>query len=149
MAKKRIKKKKQKEVKTDVLAQMDQLVDKRFMDMKLEIEFYQNEINKAHKKAKKRAKKQMKRSNDFYAPHIDNRVREDIIRKMEGTNFFERIMNILQEMIPVVRVIAELVKSLIVAILSIDSVKFRIKKDTLVSMQNVYTMANSVVSTLS
>lgn len=147
MGKKKKSKGKDKEVQQqDVLFRIDDSMNHRFEEMKLEIEFYQREIEKGAKKARKRALKDMKKKNSFYVPVTNNAAKEQVIRQMEGNNFFDRVMNILQEMVPIVRVIAELVKSLIVAILSVDSVKYRIKRTTLQSMQNVYNMANSVVA---
>ena len=146
MGKKKKSKGNEKEAKQDVLFRIDDSMNHKFEEMKLEIEFYQREIDKAEKKAKKKALKDMKKKNTFYVPQVDCGARQMVIRQMEGSNFFDRVCGMLQEMIPIVRVIAELVKSLIVAILSVDSVKYRIKKSTLQSMQNVYNIASSFVA---
>ena len=143
MSKKKKKKEKQKE---DILFKIDDSLNHKFEVMKLEIEFYQKEIDKAEKKAMKKEFKKMKKHNTFYVPwNNEVNVRQKVIRQMEGTNFFERVMNLIQELVPLARVIAELVKSLIIAILSVDSVKYRIGGNTLKRMQDVYDMANSVV----
>jgi hypothetical protein len=63
---------------------------------------------------------------------------------MEGTNFFDRVTDVLNDLLPVCSVIAKLVMSLIVAILSIDGVKYQIKPDTLQKMNTVYGIARNV-----
>ena len=104
----------------------------------------QPENKREERKARKKAKKKMKKGNTFYDPRGEIRVREQIIREMEGGNFFDRVIQAIQDIRPICMMIARLVMALIVSILSIDSVKYRIKPDTLNTMHSVYDMAHKV-----
>lgn len=63
---------------------------------------------------------------------------------MEGNNFLERIMNVLNDIAPIVVIIARLVASIILAILSVSSVKVNIKPETLSKLQFVYGKAMAI-----
>lgn len=133
-------KKKQK----DLLYEFDQSLDQKYVGLLEEIQFMQEDIKREERKAKKKAYKRMKKGNTFYDPHVEIQVRERVIREMEGSNFFERVTRAIEDLRPICLVIARLVMSLIVAILSIDAVKYRIKPDTLKTMHSVYDLAHKV-----
>lgn len=138
-------KKKKKE--ENILYEFDQTLDQKYLGLLEEIQFMQADIKREERKAKKKAKKQMKKGNTFYDPHFEIRVREQVIREMEGDNFFDRVIQAINDLRPICLVIARLVMTLIVSILSIDSVKYRIKPGTLDTMHSVYSMAHRVVAT--
>ena len=92
----------------------------------------------------KKAFKNMKKGNTFYDASKPINVRKEVIKNMENRNFFERVTGIIQELKPICIIIARLVMSLIVSILSIDAVKYRISPKTLNAMRNVYDLAKSV-----
>jgi hypothetical protein len=71
-------------------------------------------------------------------------ARTQIISDMEGNNFLARIQNALNDIAPIVVVIARLVASLICALLSLTSVKVNIKPEVLAKLNNVYTKAMSI-----
>ena len=119
-------------------------LDKKYEELLEEIRFMQADIDREERKAKKKAKKKLKKGNNFYDPRGRIKVREQIIRRMEGNNFFERCCNILAELIPIVKIIAGMLMGLIVSILSIDSVKYRIKPATLEKMHTVYDVAKNI-----
>lgn len=126
------------------LYQLDEKLDERYRIAIEEIQFYQADIKRAERKAKKKAVKQMRKGNNWFDPSYEIQVRKEIIHKMEGDNFFDRIEKILYEIKPICMIIARLVMSLIVSILSIDSVKYRIQPNTLTKMKTVYDVAKSI-----
>ena len=64
-------------------------------------------------------------------------VRREIIKEIEGSNFLERAMKILQDLSPIFVIIARLIATLILGILSIDRVKVLIKPETLAKFNKV------------
>lgn len=128
----------------NILYEIDKSLDQKYVGLLEEIQFMQADIKREERKARKKAKKKMKKGNTFYDPRSEIRVREQIIREMEGGNFFDRVMQAIQDIRPICMVIARLVMALIVSILSIDSIKYRIKPNTLSNMHSVYDMAHKV-----
>ena len=140
------KEKKEKEKKDEnVLYRFDNALDAKYLQLRDEIVLMQAEVDREVRKAKKKALKRMKKGNSFYEYNTDD-VRRTVIRHMEKTDFFTRVEEALQAVRPIVYLIAELVKSLIIAILNIDAVKYRINPRTLHSMQSVYSLASSVTA---
>ena len=133
-----------KQSKGNIILEIDKSLDKKYADMLEEIQYMQADIDRAERKAKKKAFKNMKKGNTFYDASKPINVRKEVIRNMENKNFFERVSSIIQELKPICIIIARLVMSLIVSILSIDAVKYRISPKTLNAMRNVYDLAKSV-----
>lgn len=127
-----------------LIYQIDECLDEKYKNLLEEITFMQADIDRAERKARKKALKEMKKGNTFYDMNIETRVRRDVIRNMEGSDFLTRCMNVLEELKPVCMIIARLVMALIVSILSISSVGYRIKPDTLNKMHSVYNMAHKI-----
>ena len=136
--------KKHNKPKGNIILEIDKSLDKKYADMLEEIQYMQADIDRAERKAKKKAFKNMRKGNTFYDASKPINVRKEVIKNMENKNFFERVTNIIQELKPICIIIARLVMSLIVSILSIDAVKYRISPNTLHTMRNVYDLAKSV-----
>ena len=142
------KKKKKKQHKNDFFIEIDRSLDRKYIDLIEEIQFMQADLKREERKVKRKAKKKLKKGG-FYTPtDYDRKIRRQLVYQMEGTNFFDRATNILNELKPICAVIAKLVMTLIIAILSIDSIKYTIKPETLSSMNRVYTLAKSVSSSI-
>lgn len=135
------KKKKEKE---NLLYEFDQSLDQKYVGLLEEIQFMQADLKREERKAKKKAKKKMQKGNTFYDARGEIQVRQQIIREMEGGNFFDRVIVAINDLRPICLIIARLVMSLIISILSIDAVKYRIKPDTLNKMHSVYNVAHQV-----
>lgn len=128
----------------NIIYQFDKTIDQKYVGLLEEIQFMQADIQREERKARKREKKRMKKGNTFYDPRAEIRVRQRVIREMEGNNFFDRVIEAVNDLRPICMMIARLVMSLIVSILSIDAVKYRIKPDTLNRMHSVYNVAHQV-----
>lgn len=139
------KKKKNKKKNISILHEVDTSLNGTYDDLMKEIEEMQLRLNYADSKARKLAKKKGKKNPQFYNyDRLRKEEREKIISQMEGNNFLERIMNVLNDIAPIVVIIARLVASIILAILSVSSVKVNIKPETLSKLQFVYGKAMAI-----
>lgn len=142
------KKKKKKSNESDLLISLDASLDMKYLNLIEEIQFMQADLKREERKVKKKAKKKLKKGG-FYSPsECDRRVRQQLIYQMEGTNFFERAISILNELKPVCAIIAKLIMTLIIGILSIDAIKYTIKPETLQSITKMYCVAKNVSNQL-
>ena len=128
---------------TNVLYTMDMSLDYQYANLIDEIELYQAEIRRADKKAKKKMSKKFN-GKGFYPYEYQLEAREHVIHEMSDASFFDRVLKCIQELVPVAIIIARLVASLIIAILSVSQIQGRIKPDTLNKMKNVYNIAMQV-----
>ena len=139
------KKKKNKKKNISILHEVDTSLNGTYDNLINEIEEMQLRLNYADSKARKLAKKKGKKNPQFYNyDKLRKETREEIICQMEGNNFLERITNVLNDIAPIVVIIARLVASIILAILSVSSVKVNIKPDTLSKLQFVYGKAMAI-----
>lgn len=142
------KKKKKKKHEQEFFVEIDRSLDRKYIDLIEEIQFMQADLKREERKVKKKAKKKLKKGGFYIPTDYDRRIRQQLVYQMEGTNFFERANNILNELKPVCVIIAKLVMTLIVGILSIDSIKYTIKPETLSSMNRVYALAKNVSTSI-
>ena len=138
------KKKKKNESKKSIsiLKEIDKSLGHTYDDLIEEIQDMQYRLNIADQKARKKAKKHAKNGKEYCDyKKLRTQVRKDVIMTMEGNNFLDRVMKVLNDIAPIVVVIGRLVASLILAILSLDVVKVNIKPETLNKMTSIYEKA--------
>ena len=139
MAKTKLKKKKR------FLEAYDEMMNDTYDGIISEIQDMQIIIAREDRKIQKRAKKAAKKGKGYFNVNAEKKkVRYRVIGRMEETNWLQRIFEILQEIAPIIILIARLVSALILSILSIDEVKVNISKDTLGFLNKVYTKAMAV-----
>lgn len=144
MGQKKGKKKKTTE-RISILNEIDNNLNHTYKDIIDEIETIQYELNVADsKELMKQRKKMKKKGNKPYTSSGRIRARKVAVEKMESTNILERILHLLQDLAPIVIIMARLIASLILAILSIDPIKRLIKPETLDMMSRVYKQAMAV-----
>lgn len=143
MAKNRKKKKSKKQnERIHALQQYDDYMNQTYDDLLEEIQDMQLIIAMEDRKIQKKAKKAAKKGKKYYNINEEKRkVRQQVLGKMEETNWLQRIYNTLEEVAPLIVVIARLVAALILSILSIDGIKTRIDKPTLEILNKVYSKA--------
>lgn len=129
-----------------ILKEVDKSLNGTYDDLMKEIEDMQLRLNFADQKARKKAKKMSKRKskNPVDLENLRKEARMEVIGKMESNNFLDRVMNILNDISPIIVVIGRLIASLILAILSLDCVKINIKPKTLETMKAVYNKAIAI-----
>lgn len=140
MAKKKKKKKKNEEI--SVLDEIDSALNSSYKDLQKEIEEFQIRLNIADQEAMKKAKKAMKKKKKTYdLDAIRRDVRNNMVREIEGNNFLDRCAEFLKDMGPILTVITRLIAALVLSILSLTSVKVKMKPETLAKFQHVYDLA--------
>lgn len=136
------KKKKKQNKKISILKEYDSMMNDTYDDLLEEIQDMQMIIASEDRKIAKRAKKAAKKGKGYYNVNLEKRkVRQHVIGKMEETNWLDRIIQILKDIAPIIVVIARLVASLILSVLSVDEVKVNISKETLSKLNNIYSKA--------
>lgn len=139
------KKKKKTNAEKPFLYQIDKTLNGTYEDIMNEISEMQYQINLAEAKARKKARIKSKRNPKFYnTENIRKEAREQVVASMESTNFLDRITFVLNDIAPVIVILARLVASLILSILSFTSVKLNIKPETLQKLNAIYTKAMSI-----
>lgn len=141
------KKKKTSQKGISILKEVDKTLNGTYDDLMEEIEDMQLQLYLADQKARKKIKKKYKgdKSNREHQYITEQRkVREEVVNKMMGNNFLERIQKVLNDIAPIIIVIARLVATLILSILSLDIVKVHIKPEYLKKMNFVYEKAMSI-----
>ena len=135
-------KKKKETKKVSILKEYDNMMNDTYDDLLEEIQDMQMIIASEDRKIAKKAKKAAKKGKGYYNVNQEKRkVRQHVIGKMESTNWMTRIMQILKDIAPIITIIARLVASLILSILSVDEVKVNISKATLAKLNNIYSKA--------
>lgn len=140
-SKKNKKKKKKKEI--SIINEIDRNLISQYEMMIEDIETYQYQMYLADKKAKKKLKKKKKKENGFYDVDDKIKVRKKIVKDMEEKDYLNQFTEILKDIGPIVVIMGRLIAALILAILSIDSVKKAIKPETLKKMDTVFRLAIS------
>lgn len=144
------KKKKPKKEKNDggimLLTEIDNNIYGQYQSMVENIKDIQYRIEEADRRVTLKRKDKALRKNDYCVPPVLERleIRKQAVNQLEGTGIFDTVIQIIKDLIPVAKIIARLVASLIVAILSIDRVKLFIKPKTLDKMDNIVNLALSI-----
>ena len=136
-------KKKKKKKSISILKEVDKSLNGTYEDLIQEIEDMQLRLNYADQKARKKAKKLAKKNGSGFYDYetLRKEARMEVVGMMESNNFIDRAMKVLNDIAPIIVVIGRLIASLILAILSLDSVKINIKPETLNGMNAVYKKA--------
>lgn len=141
------KKKKKKKVKSTFITAMDNTLERTHEDLVSEIQRLQSELALSDAEIRKKEKKRLRKELGvipYYTCKKQVEARRKLIKEMEQTSLLERVEASFHQIIPVVIMIARLIASLILGILSIDGVKKHISTDTLNKMNSVYRVAMSI-----
>lgn len=149
MGKKKKKKNKQKNQRVDplFLAQIEdkKKLNKDFRKALNEIESYRIRLAEADKKADFKGRRKInKKTEEFYTGMESIKARSKMAKEWEKTGFLDRTIGLLQEAAPIIKTIAKLVMALVIAFLSIDAIKSKIKPETVDKLSTVFHLAMSV-----
>lgn len=111
-----------------------------------EIEEYQltlDEIDKLHGDKKKR-KEINRKQRDFYTQMEAIKARKKMMKKWENDGFLDRLVDVLNDVIPAIRKVAKAVMLLILSFMSIDAIKRFISPETLNKLATVYRLAMAI-----
>lgn len=129
----------------EAMKQIDFSLDNEFSNVIDEIEKIQQDIVNADKKARKKLKKEFKKSrNEFYVNRYSVEARRNAASKISHRGYFQMIQEWLKKGYKIAIIIARLLSTLIVSILSLEPVQRSIKPETLNEMVNIYNIAMSL-----
>lgn len=151
MSKKKIKKKKIKDVKFErpvpknergLLANIDKNIVEQYLALEQDISDYQYQLYLADKKTKKKYKKYQKKGKLFYisdSPSVKKKM--EIIKSMEENNFLEVCIKAFNDMRPILKLLGRTVALLLTALLSIDAIKRSIKPETMSMIDTIFNLS--------
>ena len=134
------KKKKKDKANGVFLKDIDKSINKSYDGIIEEISMYQSMLKTYDRKARKRSSIRKGITYDM----LRREGRMNILRDIEDSNILARIQNIFNDLVPVVILIARLVASLILSILSIPAVKVHISEGTLTLLTSIYQKAMEI-----
>ena len=144
MGKKKHKKKVTNEEKS-LLAQIDSDIISQYNSIKEDTERFQYQLKKADKKTKKKYKKAVKEGKPFDMSNSKSvKKRKKMLKQMEEESFFTRVLRLIEDCGPILKLLSRCVGLLIAAILSVDIVKQTASKDTLSKMDKIFNTVMAV-----
>lgn len=138
------KKKKKDKANGVFLKDIDRSISKSYDGIIEEISMYQSMLKTYDRKALKKARKRSSIRKGITYDMLRREGRMNILRDIEDSNILARIQNIFNDLVPVVILIARLVASLILSILSIPAVKVHISEGTLTLLTSIYQKAMEI-----
>lgn len=138
------KKKKKDKANGVFLKDIDKSINKSYDGIIEEISMYQSMLKTYDRKALKKARKRSSIRKGITYDMLRREGRMNILRDIEDSNILARIQNIFNDLVPVVILIARLVASLILSILSIPAVKVHISEGTLTLLTSIYQKAMEI-----
>lgn len=138
------KKKKKDKANRVFLKDIDRSISKSYDGIIEEISMYQSMLKTYDRKALKKARKRSSIRKGITYDMLRREGRMNILRDIEDSNILARIQNIFNDLVPVVILIARLVASLILSILSIPAVKVHISEGTLALLTSIYQKAMEI-----
>lgn len=138
------KKKKKDKANGVFLKDIDRSISKSYDGIIEEISMYQSMLKTYDRKALKKARKRSSIRKGITYDMLRREGRINILRDIEDSNILARIQNIFNDLVPVVILIARLVASLILSILSIPAVKVHISEGTLTLLTSIYQKAMEI-----
>ena len=142
------KKKKKKSGTSKIFRDLDAYVDIQYDNAIQEIEDLQLRLRLADEKAKKKSKKRLKKGKTSIYENDPYRIkeREKIVKEMEGSSLLDKVINLLNDICPIVMVLARLVATLITGILNVGAIQTRMSPEFLLKMKGVYNTAMAIAA---
>ncbi|MDE7090060.1 MAG: hypothetical protein K2O54_08070, partial [Prevotella sp.] len=110
-----------------------------------DIQTYQMRMYEADKRQNRRdVRKINKKEGEFYTDMESIKCRKKIGKEWEKTGFVDRLIEIIREAAPIIKLIAKLVCSLIISFLSIEAVKRAISPRLLSKISILFDLASAV-----
>lgn len=145
MAKKKKKKKHHNEEEKSLLKMIDQDIISQYYSIKEDAERFQYQLIHADQKTRKKYKKALKNGKPFSFTDNDSvKARKKILKEMENDDFLVRAEKLCNDFAPILKLLGRCLALLIVAILSVDSVKATASKETMSRLDRIFKIAMSV-----
>ena len=129
------------------LAKMDQKIDDQYDLLMAQLKDMQERINLADEKAEKKIKKRLRNEMGVvpYYLHPDRvKAREKVIQHMEKIDMLSTLESVLNNVAPIIVMIAKLVINLIICIFSVDPVRRLCKPETIAKLEHIYAIAKNI-----
>ena len=141
-------KKRDKKYKKDI-DKLDKEMRKTYKNILKDIKVMQedlfNEDMKALKRAKKKAKGDKKKEKYYYHNDYKRKMRRlEKMKEIEGSDLLDRIIYNADESVTILKIIARLVAALVLAILSVEGIRFSMSDSTLRKMTKIYEIGMNV-----
>ena len=143
-AKKKISKKDIKQLK-----KIDKQVDKSYKKLIGEVKLIKEDLYNVDKAAKKKAMKKAKGDKKLYKKYYKEDTkrlakRMQVIEEMGSFDLSTNLDNSLNNLSYCIVLLAKLVMSIIVTVLSVDTVKYNTSEETLDKLQSIYAVARNI-----
>ena len=120
-------------------------VKKKFARAIDDIQTYQMRIYEADKRQNRRdVRKINKKEAEFYTDMESIKCRKKIAKEWEKTGFIDRLMEILHNVAPIIKMIAKLICTLILSFLSIGAIKSRISPNLLSKLTTLFDISMAI-----
>ena len=146
--KKKLKKQLKKQAKREqkFLTYVDKTLSTSHYNMLKDLEKIQADLEFTDKVAKKRAKKKSKGDLDAYYEYYNNdktrlKIREAKMKELGSDDFYGRFMNFIDNIAPIIKLIARLVQAIVVAIMSMTKFKVYANEDQIRKLERTYALA--------
>lgn len=117
-------------------------LNKRMKKTIKEIEDYQMRLYESDKRNRKKSRRKINQEEASYYKEMEAiRTRKKLCNKWENSGFLENILAQLQQMVPMVKLLAKAVASLILTFLSFDAIRSIIKPGTLNLLTTIFDIA--------
>ena len=147
MSKKKKGNKKPQKKSISILKEMDDSINQTYDSLVEEIQAYQERLYIEDRKIDKKAKRKHKKGKEYDVKGEKKKVRKSLIDEMDGKTFFDRVKKVLDDIGPVIVLIARLIASLICAILQIDAIKVMISPELLAKINSIYSACMGISAT--
>lgn len=120
-------------------------LNKEFKRAIKDIESMQIKLMEADKKQDKKNKKKInKKEQEFYTSMSSIKARQKMGKKWEETGFLDKMIGLLQQAVPIIKILAKSLCCLLITFLSIDAIKQSISPDLLSKIMKVFNIAMAV-----
>ena len=131
------------------LKKIDKQVNKDYKKLIGEVRLIKEDLYNVDKAAKKKAMKKAKGDKNLYKKYYKedkNRIKKrmQVIKEMESFDLATNLDNSLNNISYCIVLLSKLIMSVIVTVLSIDTVKYNASEETLSKLQSVYTVARNI-----
>lgn len=131
------------------LKKIDKQVNKDYKKLIGEVTLIKEELYNVDKAAQKKAMKKAKGDKKLYKKYYKEdkkriKKRMEVIEEMESFDLATNLDNSLNNISYCIVLLSKLVMSVIVTILSIDTVKYNASEETLNKLQSVYSVARNI-----
>lgn len=127
-----------------MLNDFDDMLSSTYSDLSEEILDIQRKLEAKDLAARKKAKKKLKKNPNYKIEKDLRKNRIEIIQSMEDSNLLNRINSFIKDMGPILIALSRMIVCLILSILSISTVKAKIKPETLMKLDSIVSRLSSI-----